>query len=225
MNKNFKYYVAIWAILFVMFNAIVFIVTDNTIGLSSTGSSFWVAYVCISCSFVAQLICAKTAFSGDSKKLFYGIPLIQVSNSGLIVMTVVGTAIMAINSIPSWIGAVICILISGFDAIAIVKAKAVSDIVSSRDEDIRNKTAFIREMTAEAEMLYKNASTPEEKRELKKLYEAFRYSNPISIHNDSEIECQIHEYMVEIKSTFSSRTVGLIRNLLITRNTNNKSGK
>ena len=218
MNKNFKYYVAVWAILFVMFNAIVFIVTDNTIGLSSTGSSFWVAYVCIICSFVAQLICAKTAFSGDSKKLFYGIPLIQVSNFGLIMMTVVGTAIMAINSIPSWIGAVICILISGFDAIAIVKAKAVSDIVSSRDEDIRNKTAFIREMTAEAEMLYKNASTPEEKRELKKLYEAFRFSDSVSNSGLSDIEEEIRNQFSNLERGFSAKDISSLLHLLNNRN-------
>lgn len=218
MNKNFKYYVAIWAILFVMFNAIVFIVTDNTIGLGSTGGSFWVAYVCIICSFVAQLICAKNAFSGDSKKLFYGIPLIQVSNSGLIVMTVVGTVIMAINSIPSWIGAVICILISGFDAIAIVKAKAVSDIVSNRDEDIRQKTAFIREMTAEAEVLYKNASTPEEKRELKKLYEAFRYSDSVSNSGFSDIEEEIRNQFSNLNNGFSAKDINDLLHLLNNRN-------
>ena len=33
------------------------------------------------------------------------------------------------------------------------EAKAVADIVSSRDSDIKHKTSFIREMTAEAEML------------------------------------------------------------------------
>ena len=222
MNKNFKYYVAIWAILFVMFNAIFFIVTDNTIGLSSVEGSFWIAYAFIVCSFIAQLYCSKLAFSGDTKKLFYGIPLIQVSNTGLIVMTIAGTAIMAINGIPNWIGAVICILISSFDAIAIVKAKAVLDIVSSRDEDIRQKTSFIREMTAEAELLYKNASTAEEKRELKKLYEAFRYSDPVSNSGSSDIEEEIKNHFSNLKNGFSASDISFLLNLLNNRNLKTK---
>ena len=204
--------------MFVMFNAIVFIVTANTIGLNSVSSSFWVAYVCILCSFGVQLFCAKLAFGGDSKILFYGIPLIQVSSTGLIVMTVAGTAIMAINRIPSWIGAVICILIAGFDAIAIVKAKAVSDIVSNRDSEIRQKTSFIREMTTEAELLYKNASTEEEKRKLKKLYEAFRYSDPVSSEETMDSETAIFRKIQSLKNQYSEITINEVKSLLLERN-------
>ena len=224
MNKNFKYYVAIWIIMFVIFNVIVFIVTGNTIGLDSVGSSYWIAYAFIICSFFAQLVCAKLAFGGDLKKLFYGIPLIQVSSTGLIAMTVSGTVIMVINRIPSWIGAVICIIITGFNAISVVKAKAISDIVSSRDEDIRKKTEFIREMTSEAEILYKNAATPEEKRELKKLYEAFRFANPLSAPSVDGIEAIIRNEMDDIKSYYSKTITDEIKKRLVQRDSKLKEG-
>ena len=218
LNKNFKYYFVIWAILFVVFNAVVFIVATNTGAIAESGVSFWVSYVLIIVSFVAQLLCARNAFSGDSRKLFYGLPMIQVSYSGLIASIIVGAILMSVRVIPSWIAAVVCLIIAAVEAVAIVKAKAAADIVFNRDAEIRQKTSFIREMTAEAEMLYKTASTDEEKRELKKLYEVFRYSDPVTLERVFDLESSITQKMAVIKSNYSGTLVNEIYALLNKRN-------
>ena len=62
-------------------------------------------------------------------------------------------------------------------------------------------------MTAEAEMLYKNASTAEEKRELKKLYEAFRYSDPVSTSSTFEIELEIKQKIIILKKKISVASI------------------
>jgi len=218
LNKNFKYYFVIWAILFVVFNAVLFIVAANTGAIAKSGVSFWVTYALIIVSFVAQLLCARNAFSGDSRKLFYGLPMIQVSYSGLIASIIVGAILMSVRVIPCWIAAVICLIIAAIEAVAIVKAKAAADIVSNRDAEIRQKTSFIREMTAEAEMLYKTASTDEEKRELKKLYEVFRYSDPVTLERVFDLESSITQKMAVIKSNYSGTVVNEIYALLNKRN-------
>lgn len=218
MNRNFKYYVAIWAVLFVVFNAVLFIVAANTGGIDGRGASFWVSYVLVIASFAGQFLCAKTAFSGDTKKLFYGLPLLQVSYTCLVVSVIAGIVLMTIKVIPDWIGAVVCLVIAALEAIAIIKAKAASDIVSNRDENIKQKTLFIREMTAEAEILMNNASSEEEKRELKKLYEAFRYSDPVSNEKTISIENAIKEDIGVLKSCFSVFMVSELIQLISSRN-------
>lgn len=218
VNKNFKYYFAIWAIFFVVFNAVVFIVTANTGVIVSRKASFWVSYALIIASFVAQLLCAKSAFSGDIKKLFYGLPMIQVSYTGLIVSMIAGAIVISVRVIPDWIATIICLIIAAFEAIAIVKAKAVADIASNRDTEISQKTSFIREMTAEAELLYKSASTEEQKRELKKLYEAFQYSDPVSTSLSSEIEKEMKSKLNNLKEEFSVSTIHLLISLINKRN-------
>lgn len=225
MNKNFKYYFAIWAILFVVFNAVLFIVAANTGAIAKSGVSFWVSYALIIVSFVAQLLCARNAFSGDSRKLFYGLPMIQVSYSGLIASIIVGAILMSVRVIPCWIAAVICLIIAAIEAVAIVKAKAATDIVSNRDAEIRQKTSFIREMTAEAEMLYKTASTDEEKRELKKLYEVFRYSDPMTTPSSIVIEEEIKQVFSEIQRAFSASIVNQLVLLIKKRNSVIKDSK
>lgn len=202
-KKGFKYYAIIWAILVVLFNAIVFIVTANTVGLSNVKASFWISYALVMASFVSQILCARIAFSGNSKKLFYNTPLIKVSFNGLIASAIIGTVLMAIQKIPSWISAVICLIVAAIEAIAVVNAKAAADTISNRDAQIKQKTSFIREMTLEAEILYKNAKTEEEKRELKKLYEAFRYSDPMSSPDLADIEEEIRQNMVLLKKDTS----------------------
>ena len=212
MKKNFKYYLAIWAVLVVLFNSVLFLVVGNTYGIGNTKASFWIAYVLIMISFVLQILCARSAFSGDSKKLFYGLPLISVSVTGLVVSVIIGVAVMSIQAIPVWIGAVICLVIAAFQAIAMIRAKAAADVVSNKDDDIKQKTSFIREMTAEAEIMYKNASSPEEKCELKKLYEAFRYSDPVSTSSTFEVEQEIRQKNLILKEKFS---VAYIQELIL----------
>ena len=225
VNKNFKYYFAIWAILFVVFNAVVFIVAANTGVIAGREVSFWVSYALIVASFVAQLLCARSAFSGDSRKLFYGLPMIQVSYTGLIVSIIAGAILISVRVIPDWIGAVVCLIIAAIEAIAIVKAKAAADIASGRDAEIRQKTSFIREMTAEAELLYKSATTEEQKRELKKLYEAFRYSDPVSFPSVLAIEHELRVGIQNLKEKYSLSAVTQLCNLLELRNNSCRHSK
>lgn len=76
MNKKFKYYALIWAILLAVFNVICFITPDETAGMSKFGGAFWAGYIFITIAFIGQLVCAYIALKTDDKtKLFYNIPL------------------------------------------------------------------------------------------------------------------------------------------------------
>lgn len=192
MNKNFKYYALIWAILLAVFNVICFITPDEAAGMSKFGGAFWVGYVFITVAFIGQLVCAYIALNtNDKTKLFYNIPIIRVSYTGLFLTVVFGALCMAIPNLPNWVGIIVCLLILAFTAIAVIKAKAASDVVEDIDAKVKAQTLFVKSLTVDAESLLSRAATPEAKNACKKVVEAVRYSDPMSNDALAGVESQI----------------------------------
>lgn len=191
MNKNFKYYIAAWAVLAVIFNVIAF-VTPAMAGASKFNGAFWSGYVLIMLALIGQLVCAYFAFKAKSKEqLFLKQPLVTISYSALILSFVVGAACMLIPNLPNWVGIVLCALILGFTAISVIKASAAAELVHETDMRVKEKTAFVRMMTVEAENLMARAQSDEAKGMCKKVYEALRYSDPMSSEALSGTEAEI----------------------------------
>lgn len=176
MKKTFGIYGIVWAICLALFNVIVFVTPSEVGKLSKFGGAFWVGYIFIALAFIGQLVCAFITFKGEnSQKVFYRIPLISVSYTGLILMLIAGTACMAIPNLPNWVGIIICILILAFNATAILKATAAAEIVSDVDKRVAAKTELIKSLTDRAHILMNQNSSEE----TKKIYEALRYSDPV----------------------------------------------
>jgi hypothetical protein len=204
MNKNFKYYIAAWAVLAVIFNVIAF-VTPAADGVSKFNGAFWSGYVLIMLALIGQLVCAYFAFKAKSKEqLFLKLPLVTISYSALILSFVVGAACMLIPNLPNWVGIVICALILGFTAISVIKASAAAELVHETDTRVKEKTAFIRVMTVEAENLMARAQTDEAKTMCKKVYETLRYSDPMSSEalsgTEAEISKEFTAFAVAVKN-------------------------
>ena len=192
MNKKFKYYALIWAILLAVFNVICFITPDETAGMSKFGGAFWAGYIFITIAFIGQLVCAYIALKTDDKtKLFYNIPIIRVSYTGLILTLVFGALCMAIPNLPNWVGIIVCLLVLAFTAIAVIKAKAAADVVENIDAKVKAKTIFVKTLTVDAENLFARATTPEAKDACKKVFEAVRYSDLMSNDALAGVESQI----------------------------------
>ncbi len=191
MNKNFKYYIAAWAVLAVIFNVIAF-ATPAVAGASKFDGAFWSGYVLIMLALIGQLVCAYFAFKAKNKEqIFLRLSLVTVSYSALILSFVVGAACMLIPNLPNWVGIVLCALILGFTAVSVVKANAAVELVRETDTRVKEKTAFIRMMTVDADNLMARAQTDEAKAMCKKVYEALRYSDPMSSEALSGTEAEI----------------------------------
>ena len=193
MNRNFKYYIAAWAVLAVIFNVIAF-ATPAVAGESKFDSAFWSGYVLIMLALIGQLVCAYFAFKAKSKEqIFLRLSLVTVSYSALILSFVVGAACMLIPNLPNWVGIILCALILGFTAVSVIKANAAVELVRETDTRVKEKTAFIRMMTVEADNLMARAQNGEAKAMCKKVYEALRYSDPMSCNALSGTEAEISE--------------------------------
>jgi len=225
MKKSFKYYAIAWLVALAVFNSVLAIVTANTVGFENVKGSFWFALALINLSFVVQLLCARSAFSGDADKLFLSIPLIRVSIIGTIVVFLVGFVFLLINSIPVWVTSVVCIIVVGINVFAVIRAKAAAELVHDKDAQIKQQTSFIRNITADAQILLGTAKTEGEKKQLTDLYEAFRYSDPMSSPELKSIEEDILYQFISLKKEYSDEKVGELLNLIKSRNIRCKSLK
>ena len=193
--KKFTIYTICWAILLAVFNVICF-VTPNNEKIDDTeylkfGGAFWAGYVFITLAFIGQLICAFIALKEENKqKFFYKLPLIRLSYTGLVLTIIFGSVCMAIPDLPNWVG-IICLIILAFNAIAVVKASAAGEVVANIDEKVKAQTSFIKNLTVDTEGILARAKSEPVKAECKKVYEAVRYSDPMSSEALSVIEAKI----------------------------------
>ena len=192
MKKSIGVYSVIWAICLAVFNVIVFVTPNEIGGVSKFTASFWVGYVFITVAFIGQLVCAFFALKAENiKKMFYRIPMISISYTGLILMLIAGGIFMAIPTLPEWIGIIVCAIILAFNAIAVIKATAAAEVVGGIDEKVKTQIFFVKSLTADAQSLMASAKSDELRTEAKKVYEAIRYSDPMANDALAELDIQI----------------------------------
>ena len=207
MKKGFRYYAAAWALLFVLFNLLVFVPPRFVGEYDKFGGAFFAGYVGITVAFVGQLICAHFALKAENaQKLFYNLPLVTVSYTGLVLTLVCGGLCMVVPDLPNWVGALVCLLILVFCALALIKAAAAAELVADVDEKVSTQTQFIKNLTVDAETLCARAQSDEAKAACKKVYEAIRYSDPMSAPALADIEAKITAQMQTFTAAVASGT-------------------
>ena len=205
MKKNFKFYAITWAILLALFNILVFLTPYEAAGMTKFDGAFWSGYVFITLAFIGQLICGYVAFRADTReKLFLNLPLITISYAALVASVVLGSVCMMLPGLPNWVGIILCAVVLALNAVAVVKAQAAATLVSEVGEKVKTQTAFIKTMTVEADSLIARAKSDETKAACKKVYEAFRYSDPMSTPALAETDAQIKTVFDSFKTAVLS---------------------
>lgn len=226
MKKGFKYYAIAWAVLLALFNIIAF-VSVGWIGQEKYTASFWIGYVFITLSFIGQLGCAWFALKESNlQKFFYNVSLITTSYTGLILSFIFGGLCMLISPLPYWVGAILCAALLALNVVAVVKATAAVDLVSAVDDKIKVQTFFIKSLTVDAECLMAKAKSAEVKAECKKVFEAIRYSDPMSHDALSGIESQLSILFAKLSDAVANGSVDAVASIaedfLILLNERNK---
>ncbi len=236
MKKMFKFYLVAWAIMFVLFNIAVIALPKEFTILGVTYEKFggvsWVTLIVLELCFLLHL--ALTAVALRQKRLsgtFYRLPLIRLSYGCVIVTTIVAVVAM-LAFLPSWIPLALALLILAVYAFAILKAVVAAELVESVDEKTRAKTSFIRNLTVDADSLLARAKSEPVKAACKKVFEALRYSDPVSAYGLVDVE-------ERIKAEFDALTDAVIADdpkavsasadelltLIAERNKKSKAGK
>lgn len=191
MKKNFKLYLIAWAALLALFNVIAF-VSVGWEGQEKYTPSFWIGYVFITIMFIGQLVCTYMAFKADSaQKLFYNFSLIRTSYAGLIASFIIGGLCMLISPLSAWVGVILCAIILVANVLSVVKATVAVGEVVRIDEKVKVQTFFIKSLAVDADTLVAMAKSDVVKAECQKVYEAIRYSDPMSNDALASVESQI----------------------------------
>ena len=214
MNKNTKFYIGAWTILLAIFNVATFVSPNEAAGMNKFGGAFWAGYIFITLAFIGQLAVSLYAFSAKNmQKFFYKIPLITISWSGLILTLVIGVACMAIPNLPNWVGIVICFAILGFNAISLAKANVAADLVGATDDKIKVQTFFIKSLTVDAESLMARAKNDAVRKECKEVYDAARYSDPMSNPALASVESEITIKFAKLTEAVASDNIESVTEL------------
>lgn len=195
MNKNLTYYSIAWAICLVVFNVLTFVV-PHAVGNFDwyAHASFWIGYGFVMLSFIAQLLIGVKMFAGNQKdKIFLRLSLLTISYCTLAASLIVGAVFMCVPVLPEWIAAIVCVLFTAYYALAYLKCSAAIANVEKVGENVKKKTALMRDLTSESESLMTYAKTDVAKDATKKVYEALCYSDPMSDDKLYYIEKEISE--------------------------------
>jgi hypothetical protein len=196
MKKAFKFYLIAWAIMFVLFNIVVIAlpkeVVIGNITYTKLGGLSWITLILFELCFIGHLLFTAAAIRQNKLTgTFYRLPLIRLSYGCLIATLILGCLAMAIPNLPSWIPIAIAILIMAIYAMAILKAEVAAELVENIDKKVRENTSFIRDLTVDASTLVTRAKSDEIKAACKKVYEAVRYSDPMSTGTLVDVERRI----------------------------------
>ncbi len=191
MNKKFILYAVVWCVCCIIFNALTFL---TPVAFNVVRGGFWTGYVFILIAFVGQLACGYAVLGNESpQKTFYNVLLIIIVYACLAMMLVSGAICMIVPFVTIRRGAAICVTMLGISVIAVLAARFAVGTISETDEEIMTKSFMIRSLTAEAEHLVSSASDSEVRAESERIYDALRYSDPISSTALADIDGQIQK--------------------------------
>lgn len=224
MKKNFKFYAIIWAISIIVFNAIAFVAPTEKEG------SFWVGYILIMATFVIQIACSYLFFKQDTKdKVFLNIPILTISYIALIVSIIFGIIFMAVTKLPTWIAVIISLLVTAFYLIAIISTNSATNIIQKVDKEVKTQTFFIKSLTIDAQTLTARAQSIKTKNLTEKVYEAIRYSDPMSndalASSESAITIKFKDFEKAIINNDENSATTISNELLILINDRNQKCK
>ncbi|MGN0459240.1 MAG: hypothetical protein ACI4IL_09745 [Eubacterium sp.] len=175
MKKNFNLYLIIWTVSIVAFSIITFVSPSEKIG------SFWVGYIFVVAMFIVQLVCSYIFFKQEIKdKVFLNIPLLTISYIALFVSLIFSTVFIAVPNLPVWIAVTISVIVTAFDIIAIVSTNMAIGTIEKTETKLKAQTFFIKSLTVDAQTLMMKAKSEEIKEIAYSVYEAVRYSDPMS---------------------------------------------
>ena len=213
IDKKLLRALIIFGTAFIFINVLAFLIPF------SRGIAFWTAYsflmISLAVQFVISYISASKAFVPKNGVRYY--PLLRVGTIYLAVQIVASLIFFLTDAhftpAISWIPAVVCLLILGISCAVLYSTYSGIKVVEHVDEKTKVDTAFISELTVDADILRKQTDDTELQKKLQVLYETIRYSDPVSSPALKELEQNILEQMNQLKSSVmlnDSENAGLL---------------
>jgi hypothetical protein len=186
LTRNKVSALIILGLVLVVFNVLAFAIPFTR------GATFWIGY---GFTFFAILFSAGAALYAIGrqglKSKFYGLPLLYVAWTYLIIQTVLGFICMAVPFIPWWVALLIGIFLLAAAAIGLVAVDMGREAIEQIDAKVAEKVFYLRSLQVDVETLATRTAELRLKKNLKDLAESIRYSDPMSHERLAALEGRI----------------------------------
>ena len=159
---------------------------------------------------VSTLIGMKKADTAEST--FYGVPFVYSGVVTFIAICVWSLVAMFLKVDPT-VQIIIDIVIIAVACVKLFSRNAAKEIIEERGKEVKQKTLFTKMLSADASVLISKASVPEEKAACERVFEAIRYSDPMSDTALAGIESQISVKFSEFSAAIGTAGTGTVNKL------------
>ena len=211
MSKNDKRVYVSLAIIFIIFSFISFAVpyfTKNTV--------FFLAYIfaVIAIAFQVYVYRISSLGNGSAKSRFYGFPIVRVGIIYLVAQAVISLIEIALAAhIPSWVVLIINLFPIAFAVIGCMTTEAMRDEIVRQDVVIKKEVGNMRGLQSLSASLASQSQDQELRKELARLSEEFKYSDPVSSDNTIVMEKELNEQLIELQSAVIDNDIVSARTL------------
>jgi len=210
MSKNGMRGCIVLAIVLAVFSVVAFAAPF------SMTAPFWIAYVFGVIAIAFQIYVFHISFSkgADAKSKFYGFPIARIGMIYLGVQLILSIATMCLAEIiPAWLAIIIHIIPIAFAAIGCITAEVMRDEVVRQDTQQKKNVTNMRTLQALASTLASQCSDESVKTELKKLADAFRYSDPVSSDATKELENELDAELKNLQKALAASDADGVKSL------------
>ncbi len=193
--KNKTYYL-ILLIITIAVNIIFFSIP------STYNLSFFISYTLTMITLISQIFIIKYLEKNNHKKNnFIGISFIYWNISLIITLIIITLITKFINDFPTWLSIIINTLIITINIIRLILLNNSVNYINNINDKTKNKVNNIKNMKIEIDLLIEKENNQTIKKELIKLSDKIKYSDPYSSNELKGIEENIINKIEQLKSS------------------------
>ena len=193
-KKSWIMMAAIYAIVFVVFNLLVFLIVNKK------NEVFWLSYAFMCIAFLVQIVSMLLALrSLETETVFMGIPLASLSLYYFFAAIFVGAVFMFFQNAPFKLALIFQILILAIYSVVAIMALMSRNVVQDVNDNLKENVEAIKTLVVDVDVFIPQVSDLGLKKALKKLSETIKYSDPMSNAEVADIEEQIMQTVNELR--------------------------
>ncbi len=194
MKKNSIYTGLIYLVILALYNLVVFMVVKDF------NAVFWTNYAFMTGIYLINAGITSVFAAQTKEKSFMNIPLVLYSPIFVGVEFVLSTIfILARNVVSIKLVIVLQAILLGVYIIGIVFSQIGKTAFKERSNNIKSKVVFIQGIAIDIELLIGDCTDDGIKKQLKKLYETVKYSDPMANSFVAREENMISDAVMELK--------------------------
>lgn len=212
MSKKYMQFAAMGAIIFAMYNVIVFAL----FGFADHESPFWISYIFMLIAFaVAALSGVLLGESGMAlRDWLFGYPIVRHCVIYAALELILSLIFMTVEHNVTWVlPFVLQVLLLGVYGIMLISCFISKTAIGEVHEKVEKKARYITLLQADAQLLCGKCSDDPLKTKCEKLAEAIRYSDPMSSEALEELEKQLSDTVTACSAAIDQGNLALAGHL------------